>query len=188
MTANNPYAPSRASLKSGRAPGMNDGEIWRDDDRVIVAHGVLFPHRCVKCNEPAEEPQKIRKVYWHHPTLYLLFFFWAIVYFIVALIVRKSAEIDPGLCTEHRKKRQRWIAIGWIGSLSGLLLLPVIATTLQLDSGWWMVLGAVCFFGFAIVGIVKSRILYPKRIDDRFVRLSGAGDDFLDSLPDFVSY
>ena len=59
----------------------------------------VFPHRCVKCNEPTEPPNKRRTVYWHHPAVYVLLLVYVIVYIIVAVIVRKTAKIDPGSVT-----------------------------------------------------------------------------------------
>jgi hypothetical protein len=95
MAGHNPYAPTQASLKSADTPAGTGG-LWRDDDRLIVAHGATFPQRCVKCNEPSEQPHKMRKVYWHHPAVYLLLLGYAILYIIVALIVRRTAEVNPG--------------------------------------------------------------------------------------------
>ena len=40
----------------------------------------------------------------------------------------------------------------------------------------------------AIMGIVKSRVLYPARIDDRYARLKGCDESFLASLPNFIPY
>jgi len=187
MAARNPYAPSSASLKVGDSLAAGDG-IWRDDKRIIVAHGCSFPNRCVKCNEPSIEPHKMRKVYWHHPALYLLFFLYAIIYVIVALIVRKKAEINPGLCEKHLSRRRMWIAIGWIGSFAVLFAIPMSADVLGFDTGSAMIVGMLCFFLIVIVSIVNARILYPRRIDERYARLQGADERFLASLPDFVSY
>lgn len=187
MPAQNPYAPSSASLKVSDSLAPGDG-IWRDGNRIIVAHGCSFPSRCVKCNEPSVEPRKVRKVYWHHPALYVLFFFYAIIYIIVALIVRKKAEIDPGLCEEHMEKRRLWIIIGWVGSIVSLFVWPMSAGALGIDSWQAFAFGFLAFLVIVIVSIVKARILYPRRIDERYARLQGADERFLASLPDFLTY
>jgi len=189
MTAHNPYAPSKASLATGESaiPGSDSG-LWRSGDELIVAHDASFPHRCVKCNEPTEPPNKRRKVYWHHPAVYVLLLVYVIVYIIVAVIVRKAAKIDPGLCDEHRKKRRMWIAIGWIGGLFAWIPLALIGRWLDLDSGLMILLAVAVFFICVITAIVKARILYPKRIDDRYARLMGADERFLASLPNFIPY
>jgi len=184
MTGHNPYAPSRASLKLGENPA-GDAGIWRDGDQLIVAHGAAFPHRCVKCNQPSVEPHKVRKVYWHSPWLYLLFLLYAFIYIIVALLVRKKADIDPGLCEEHVRKRRVWIAIGWIGSIGSVFVWVPLGTALGLGPPESMMLAFLCFLGFIIAGMANSRILYPRKIDDRHARLKGADESFLRSLPKF---
>ncbi len=187
MAAHNPYAPSKASLQAGEPTSPGAG-LWRSDDELIVAHGAVFPHRCVKCNESTAPPHKTRKVYWHHPAVYVLLLVYVIVYIIVAVIVRKTAQIDPGLCDEHRQKRMLWIAIGWIGCLFGWIPLAILGRWLGLDPGMVALVSIVFFFACAITAIVKSRILYPKRIDERYARLKGADQRFLASLPSYIPY
>jgi hypothetical protein len=187
VAAHNPYAPSKASLTSGE-PAVAGGGVWRNDDELIVAHGAAFPQRCVKCNEPSETPHKYRKVYWHHPAVYVLLLGYAILYIIVALIVRRAAEVNPGLCAEHRRKRLRWIAIGWGGVLFGWVIVLGVGKLLGLEGGTFALLAVLVFLGSAIAGVVGSRILYPKRIDERYARLKGADPRFLDSLPNHLPY
>lgn len=185
MPAHNPYAPSKASLTSNE-PATASGGLWCDDADLIVASGARFPHRCVKCNEPSEQPQKLRKIYWHHPAVYLLLLGYAILYIIVAVIVRRKAEIDPGLCAEHLEKRRLWIGIGCVGALSAWIPLVILANKLDVDPGITMLLALACLIGFAVAGIVKSRILYANRIDDHKARLKGADERFLASLPKYA--
>ena len=187
MATHNPYAPSKASLKSNPAP-IGGETAWCDGNQIVMMPGGSLPHRCVKCNEPAAEPTKTRKVYWHHPALYLLVLGYALLYIIVALIVRKTAEINPGLCEEHNKKRLMWIAIGWIGALSGLFVVPFLGALIGADGGLWALFCIAWFLGFAITGTVKARILYPKKIDSNYARLKGADDRYLASLPVFRGY
>lgn len=181
MPAHNPYAPSSASLRVGDSPSSG-GRIWRDNDRLIVAHGAPFPHRCVKCNEPSVEPHKVRKVYYHHPALYLLLLGYAIIYILVALIVRKRADIDPGLCARHTSRRRLWIAIGWTGALGSIFVLRPLMRFLGMDRGLALGVSILALLAFVVVGISMSRILYAKKIDDGFVRLKGADERFLASV------
>jgi hypothetical protein len=62
----------------------------------------------------------------------------------------------------------------------------VLSRVLNIDSALAPILAVLCFFFFAILGIVKARVLYPKRIDDRYARLLGADERFLASLPNFL--
>lgn len=184
MPAQNPYAPSRASLEVADKPVRGAG-IWRYGKSVILAQGHAFPQRCVKCNEPSVQPHREQKVYWHHPALYVLLLIWVIVYLVVALAVRKTAKIDPGLCEQHRRERRKWITIGWVGSLAGLFVFPMAAFAVGLETLPAMSLTILCVLGIVVLAIVKSRVLYPQRIDDQYARLRGADERFLASLPEF---
>src|ERR1044072_8782987 len=182
MNAHNPYAPSKASLKTGE-PTTVSGGLSRDGDQLVVVHGAHFRDRCAKCNNPAAPPHKMRKLYWPPPAIYLLLLVYGIVYIIVALIVRKNVEIDPGLCGQHLQKRRLWIGIGWAGALFGWIVVVWGGRTFGLDPGLTALLAIGFFVVSAASGILNSRVLYAKRIDDRHARLKGAGEEFLASLP-----
>src|SRR5262245_18463351 len=104
----NPYAPSKASLQQSTTPNPTVGNItaWRDNRLMVMVPDAPIPHRCVKCNDPVEEPTKTRKVYWHSPWLYLLLLFNVLIFAIVAAVVRKKATVAAGLCTLHKKRRR----------------------------------------------------------------------------------
>ncbi len=183
----NPYAPSRASLQvTGAAQPADAGtgiSVWRDGDVLITLPGAAMPHRCVKCNEPADEPTKARKVYWHHPALYLLLLFNIIIYAVTAAIVRKKAFVNAGLCMEHKKRRRNALVVAWTGSFAGAVMM-----WLGMGSSWgvWgLLLGVLLILASAIGGMIFARIVYAKRIDNSYVRLKGCGIAFLNSLPSF---
>lgn len=178
--SHNPYAPSRASLAGGTVRPTEG--VWRENKVVVVARDHDLPERCVKCNEPADEPTKARKVYWHHPGYYVLLLINVILYVIVAVIARKTAEVNPGLCARHKQKRTTGMWIGWGGFLASLV--AMWAAFGNNSPGIGLLLFFV-MFGLIITGMVMSRIVYAKRIDDRYVLLKGAGREFLDSLPQF---
>jgi len=171
----NPYAPPRAAVEKETPYGC-----WREGKLLVLRIGSVLPHRCVKCNQPAIEPIKTRKVYWHHPAWYILFFLSIPIYVIVALIARKKAQLAPGLCAAHQKRRRIFLAIGWGGFALGMALLFIGIA--QNESGWTL-LGIATFLLSAIAGIVGARIVFPARITPEQVRLRGCGKDFLDSLP-----
>ncbi len=187
MDDRNPYAPSRASLNvTGVPPSVNASggvAVWRDGDVLITLPGAEMPKRCVKCNEPAHEPSKARKVYWHHPTIYFLLLVNVIIYAIVATIVRKKAFVNAGLCTEHKGRRRIALAVGWTGALGGIVLTFVGAASSWGAGG--ALLGVLLIIVSLLVGVFFGRIVYAKRIDKSYVRLKGCGTAFLNSLPPF---
>jgi hypothetical protein len=187
MDDRNPYAPSRASLNVTEPVSTADGNtgiaVWRDGNVLITLIGAEMPHRCVKCNGPADQPTKARKVYWHHPGLYLLVVFNIIIYAIVATLARKTTFVRAGLCIEHKKRRRIALIFAWTGSLSGIVLM-----FLGMGSSWGVwgaLLGVLLILGSVIGGLIFARIVYAKKIDKIYVRLKGCGIVFLDSLPPF---
>lgn len=178
--SHNPYAPSRASLAGGNVR-PTDG-VWREDKVVVLARDHELPDRCVKCNEPADEPTKTRKVYWHHPGYYVLLLINVILYVIVALFARKTVDVNPGLCARHKQKRSNGIWLGWGGLVGGFIAMSWAFQNHRPGLGLLLLFATL---GCVIAGLIMSRIVYAKRIDDRYVLLKGCGPAFLEGLPEF---
>lgn len=178
--SHNPYAPSRASLAGS---GTSSGQlVWRFEKIVIMARDGQLPERCVKCNEPADEPTKSRKVYWHHPGYYILLLINMILYVVVALIARKTAEVNPGLCARHKQRRATGIWLGWGSFVFGFITIGIAFGNQHPGLGLLLML---LMIGLIITSMFMSRIVYAKRIDDKYVQLKGCGAPFLDDLPEF---
>ena len=181
--AHNPYAPSKASLKSAPTIGGETKDVWCDGKWLVMDVDARLPHRCVKCNAPAETPLKRQTLYWHHPAIYLLLLFWIVIYVIVAAISRKTIKLEVGLCEEHRLARRNALTIGLIGMFA---CIPLAIALAQFEyPGAALLVGIGGFTGFVIYLMVKARILYAKRIDTDEARLGGCGDAFLASLPPY---
>lgn len=183
MDKHNPYAPSRASLAGAAAtPAEGSGGTWRDGTVLVLSPDASLPRRCVKCNEPAQEPTRSRRVYWHSPWIYLLILINLLIYIVVALIVRRKAVIAPGLCATHKTRRRIGIAIAWTLLLAGAALVVVGAR----DGSAAVAGGMLLILVAALVSTAVTRILRAKRIDTQYVRLKGCGTAFLDSVPPFA--
>jgi hypothetical protein len=158
--------------------GVSSG-VWRNSSTLVMSKDALLPDRCVKCNAYTVGRIK-RKFSWHHPAFYFLLLFAWLIYLIVAMIVRKRATVDLGICDEHRARRRTYIWMTW-----GFLLLGVAGFVLavMIDDGTPAALGFLVFLAGIIFGVISTRIAYPKKIDDRFVWLKGVNKDYLDLLP-----
>ena len=139
--SHNPYAPSRASLgaRSAVAEVSSEVSVWRDGKVVVTLPDASLPPRCVKCNAPADQPTKERTLYWVHPAVYLLIFGGGLILLIVYMVVRKKADVNPGLCDAHKKRRLGALAYGWLGFFGGFLLACIGGAA---DSGGSVLLGA----------------------------------------------
>ena len=178
----NPYAPSTASL-AGVDVRAASSHMWRDEKVLVMARDAGdLPNRCVKCNEDADEPTRTRKLYWHHPGFYLTLVISPIVYVIVALVARKTVKLSPGLCARHKQRRNLGLAIGWGGFL---LCFSGMSIAFGSESPGLGLLLLLATFGCIITGMFMSRIIYARRIDDRYVKLLGCGEPFLAQLPEF---
>jgi len=177
----NPYAPPQAAVDGGGATS----EYWREGDKALhVERGADLPHRCVKCNAPAVTPIKSRKIYWHHPALYLLIFVSILIYAIVALIVRKQFEVSPGLCQQHTASRNRNILIAW------LLFFTAMGSTYYAashDNGVAGMVAIVSLLAAITMGVIAGRIVYPTEIQPNYAILKGFGEPFLKSIPPRVT-
>lgn len=172
-----PYDP-RPAFTPPQAPAQVTpaGRVWRSGKTLVLLHGVQFPSRCVKCNGPAVEPVKPRKVYWHPPAWYLLILAGVLIYAIVALVVRKQATVTPGLCAQHRQRRLAWIAVGWLGPVVGILLMAA-------GGGELVAVGVIVALLSVVLGMSKAQIVAATRIDEWYVHLNGCGEAFLSGLP-----
>jgi len=169
------------ALQPHAYPGMVTAPVAsREGSKLVIPHGAPLPDRCVKCNAPAHGFRLRRRLTWLHPAYLLLLFGGLIFYAIAAALASKSAEIQVGVCPEHRKRRLQAIIGGWTLGLSGAILMPWLAITL--GSGW-IALGGV---GMALVGmfggILVARLVRPSRIDDNQAWLSGVDREYLNEL------
>ena len=172
MTPEQPYFPPAAH---------NLNTIWRNNSMLVMTKEALLPNRCVKCNAPADEQLK-RKLTWHHPALYLLVFASLLIYVVVALVVRKTATVNVGLCEEHLSSRRRNILVTWLLGLGSVLS---FVAAILLEDVTPAVLGLGLLFGCAIYGSVTLRIVVPRKIDNYFVWLKGIDGNFLQQFPEW---
>ena len=168
-------------VKEGAAPPPSL-MLWRSGRLLVMSPGATLPDRCVKCNAPAHGQRLLRKLYWHTPYLYLLILVNLLIYAIVAIIVRKRARVEIGLCDAHRSRRRLIIASSWLAVLVGIGL---IASAISNDSGAAAVFGVFLLLGGAIFGLLKGPLISTKRIDDQSVWIRGVCPAFLDTLPEW---
>jgi len=160
---------------------FQDGTIWRDGKILVTTRRAVLPARCVKCNVPVDGPPMNRTMRWHHPAILVLLLVNILLYLVIALIAQKTGYIQVSLCAEHRKRRRYHILGAWIMAGTG-----IAALVLALQQNLYLILaGILLLIGAAIWGIIGAAILKPKRIDENFMWLRGAGEPFLQTLPEW---
>jgi hypothetical protein len=167
-------------MKEGVGPVGS--QLWRLKRQLVCRPEAVLPDRCVKCNEPTHGQRLKRQLYWHPPAFYALILINLLVYVLVAVIVRKRARLDIGLCERHRQRRVWVILSSWVSVLGGVVL-AIYGFTNNLE-----VLGAFASLA-AIVGGITGGVLGPQiaaaKIDKEYVWVKGVCHEYLDTLPEW---
>lgn len=159
-------------------PSTSTG-LWHKGSKLVMSKGMTLPDRCVKCNVQTNRKVK-RKLSWHHPALFLLIIFGAVIYIGVALALRQEAVVYLGVCDEHYSTWRRNILITClliVGSLASFFL------ALKYSEPILALLGLVLLFGGAIFGVIAAKLVTPAKIDKKLIWLKGINQDYLNSLP-----
>jgi hypothetical protein len=184
MTVNeyNPYAPPASDHQQwghGAPPNADATGCWRDGDTVVMMknHSRL-PDRCVICNQPAHGYRLKKTLYWHDPLVYLALLAGVLIYAIIALVSRKSAYVELGLCPAHKQRRIIGIAV----AIGGFCLFFVLMLVGASNNSSELLLGSlVLMLILPIVGLILARTAQPKRIDDHYAWLK-VGRPFLETF------
>ena len=179
-SSHNPYAAPSADTDFERPRAGSEDGVYRDGQFLVIpAQGAALPARCVVCNAPAHA-RLTRKLYWHPPGYYVLVFISALVYVVVAMIVRKRAHFELWLCDQHARRRRNGILLGWLGSVVcfGALFATVASNTNSAIPYLLLIFG---FVGSLVGGILLARVVSAHRIDKRYAWLR-VGRPFLDSF------
>ena len=117
----------------------------------------------------------------------MLIFPGLLIYVIVALIVRKSANIRVGLSPQGFSRRRWGIATGWLSFLFGgfLFFLGIVNSTPNNPMWVVSVVGLVGGLIGVITGVVISRVVSATKITDDHVWLKGVHPEYLATLPNW---
>lgn len=159
----------------------DEDSVWRKNSVLIMTRHALLPNGCIKCNEPVKRKLK-RDLSWHHPALYLTVFVGPLVYVLLALILRKKATIEVGLCENHSALRTRNIMITWA---LGLLSVGSFFLASRLEDLTFAEIGVMLILSTAVYGIVKVRVVIPTKIDENLIWLKGFDRNYLANLPEW---
>jgi hypothetical protein len=103
-------------------------------------------------------------------------------YFILALVLSKTATINVGLCETHSAARKRDI---FITLMLVLLSFASFYFAVASDEMRLLFVGLLLLLAAVIYGIVKARVVAPRRIDDHYVWLTGVNTNFLRQFPEW---
>lgn len=152
--------------------------------KLYLPRFASLPPNCVKCGQAAKKPYR-KKFYWHAPWLYILIVFpGLLIYAIVALIVRKSIELDVPLCDYHHGSIRQKRLIGAILLLGCIPGGMVMNMALGFSEGTAWLAGVVAFIAGLVFFSVAGSVMAPKKIDDAHAEFGGVAAEFLQFLPE----
>jgi hypothetical protein len=185
----NPYAPppmlaQTAPLQPAQfAPPQG---LWRQDNLLVMPIGGQLPPKCVKSNVPTDQFLK-RNMVWYPPWIALTIFIATPIYIVLALSLQKKATVFIGLTPEWKTKRLIRMLIAWgsvlLGAASFIAGLALLEGSLKSLSPVLLILAPVGLLTGIFVGLYGCRMVYPKKIDDRFIWLKGVCPAYLADLP-----
>lgn len=199
----NPYASPRFDIPAGQRPiiadsGAPDGpRLARSGNLLVFERGALFPARCVICNQPTESRLR-KRIEWCHPAVLLLVLCNLIVLLVVYLVIRKTADVDLGMCDAHLRRRRQRLWIGWSAAILGIVLIfgSIFAAVLLedqfADPDTVAILVVVCWLASLVLLITGAFFttgangFQIKRIDKRYIRLRKISPEFLATLPELA--
>jgi serine/threonine protein kinase len=165
--------------------------LWRDGNLLVMHRNAPLPDICLKSNARSTRRLK-RRVAWHHPAIYLAFFVNPLLYFILALVLQKSATIYIPLSDEWFLRRRQRMTFAWGAVLGGFALVwafvrwkPTGKLSVMFDGTaepLLMVLaGCLIMFG-AVYGLLACRLVWAQRMRDDYIWLRGVNRELLARL------
>ena len=186
MDNDNPFrSPLSDTTRPIQRSGSHGAGIWSDYNLLVLRKDAELPDRCIACNEPAEGRRWTQKFYWHSPVFYLLIIVNILIYVLVAVIVRKSAQLSLGICERHQRQRTTALIVGWT-TFALAILGFVIATQLRDATVAVAIIASLALFFVGILyAIFRRQLVSPKRIDKNFVWLKGVNLDYVVEYPEW---
>jgi hypothetical protein len=169
---------------TGWAPAAG---VWQSGSLLIMAKESPLPPRCVRCNAPAEGLRVKRKLTWYPPMYQvlavLLFVFLRIIgmviFWLVAMRVRKTATVYVPLCERHRTTYKVASIAGPIVIIAGFFMLGF---AIAFSSNFIFLALPLILVGL-IGSIISLRTIFVQKIDDEYVQLKKVNKQFLAELP-----
>ncbi len=186
-SAHNPYAPPQAEVEHFPDTAA---DVWRDKKLLVMRPNADLPDRCIKCNAPGERVRQRSTVYAYHWAAIILILVLLIAFLpiglLIALVLRKRAQVAYGLCRKHRRRRMT------LGATAIAFMLLAVTVLFALGSGAALaeseLLAGISISSFAlalVLALIRGQGIRGKKITAQLWVLKGPHEPFLITLPKF---
>ncbi|HEY0009237.1 MAG TPA: hypothetical protein VGB55_10975 [Tepidisphaeraceae bacterium] len=170
--------------------GDASAPFWAEGKILVTRVQCELPYRCVRCNAPATW-SAWRKYYYYPQWVLLLLLVNILVMAIVALCVRKKADVRLCLCETHLGQRTNRIRAAWgvfaVALVGGIVSILALSTAFGQSNESLGAVGLVIVILMMLVALIigsnAANVLRVVKADAQYARFKGAGPEFLATLP-----
>jgi hypothetical protein len=167
-------------------PGQAGTNARADGKHVVIpTENPQLPLRCFKTNEPvAASEVRTRTLYWCSPWYAITILLSVLIYLILYYVTRKKVVVGIPLSANGRARRTKHVLIAWAFFVVGVL--GCITPTMTENFAPFVLLGVILILVSLIYGITRGSLTRVVKLRDGQAWLSGAGADFIASLPPYT--
>lgn len=153
--------------------------IRADGKFLVIKTDAILPKRCIKTNQPVDDPPVTRKLYWAPPWVFVLILVNLIVLLIVYMIVRKECRVTYYISREQKNRRRIKLAAGW-----GVFVLSIITFGVGVGNEWPIlaVASALAWLASIIALIMFANVIAPTKHKDGEFWIKGVCQEYLDEV------
>jgi hypothetical protein len=107
-------------------------------------------------------------------------------FILIALLMQKRLTITISICDAHRRKRRRAMWIAWLTVFVGFAILFYGVLGSRKGSAVVILIGVVVILAALVFGIIRTRIVWPRRITKDRAWVKGCCREFLASYPEYL--
>jgi len=146
---------------------------------LVTSLDCELPEVCVFTGRTDDLVRVRQRISWHHPAIYLTIFIGLIIYVVLALALRKSANVAYYINREEKARRQMWHAANW-----GVFLSTFLWIALGVALGWtwafWVI--PVSLLSSIVIYFLQVQRLFAWKIDGQAAEVGGIPAEVMEKL------
>lgn len=153
--------------------------IRADGKFLVIRTDAILPKRCIKTNQPVDDPPVTRKLYWAPPWIIALILINLLVVLIVYMVMRKECRITYYINKQHKNRRLINLAIG-----CGLFVFGVVGFFggIVFESGLFALGSALIWLASIVFLVIVGKVISVTKYKDDEFWIKGVCQEYLDEV------